>query len=149
MVSSDWPSMSIKPGATTMPWASIVRLRCVSPRFPMAAIFPARIPTSPEYQGEPVPSMMWPLTMTTSNDGVAACAPTRRTPASNTMAVSNCFLIALKVLVLTLFHPHFLLHFHFGGESRQALGGRGELPSADGTPALRSSLPQYRKSREL
>ena len=27
MVSSDWPSMSMKPGATTMPLASMVRLR--------------------------------------------------------------------------------------------------------------------------
>ena len=27
MVSSDWPSMSMKPGATTMPCASMVRLR--------------------------------------------------------------------------------------------------------------------------
>ena len=42
----------------------MVRVRCASLRFPMAAILPPRMPTSPEYQGEPVPSMMWPLVMT-------------------------------------------------------------------------------------
>ena len=35
-------------------------------RLPMAAIWPSRMPTSPQYQGEPVPSMMWPLVMTMS-----------------------------------------------------------------------------------
>ena len=39
--------------------------RCAQ-RLPMAAILPSRMPTSPEYQGEPVPSMMWPLVMTRS-----------------------------------------------------------------------------------
>jgi hypothetical protein len=40
----------------------------------MAAIFPSRMPTSPEYQGEPVPSTMCPLRMTMSNaaSGIAA-----------------------------------------------------------------------------
>ena len=33
----------------------------------MATILPPRIPMSPEYQGEPVPSMMWPLVMIRSN----------------------------------------------------------------------------------
>src|SRR5437879_2985122 len=72
MVYSDWPSMSMKPGATTWRRASMVRLRGASRRFPIAAIFPSRIPISPEYQGEPVPSMMWPLMMTISN-GCSAC----------------------------------------------------------------------------
>src|SRR5712691_3260384 len=67
--SSYWPIMSMKPGATTLAAASIVRLRGAALRLPMAAIFPSRIPTSPEYQGEPVPSMMWPLMMTRSNAG--------------------------------------------------------------------------------
>ncbi len=35
----------------------------------MAAILPSRMPRSPEYHGEPVPSMMWPLVMTRSNAG--------------------------------------------------------------------------------
>src|SRR5579863_10039189 len=66
MVISDCPSMSMKPGATTLPAASIVRRRVASERLPMATILPSRIPTSPEYQGEPVPSMMCPLVMTMS-----------------------------------------------------------------------------------
>src|SRR5690242_10456487 len=55
--------MSIKPGATTLPPASMVRVRDALARFPMAAILPSRIPTSAEYHGEPVPSTMWPLVM--------------------------------------------------------------------------------------
>ena len=72
MVSSDWPSMSMKPGATTFPAASMVRLRGAAERLPMAAIFPSRIPMSPEYHGEPVPSMMWPWVMTRSKAGDCA-----------------------------------------------------------------------------
>src|ERR1700674_1760557 len=68
--------MSIKPGATTMPRASMVRVRGASFRFPMATTLPSRIPTSPEYQGDPVPSMMWPLTMTTSNGDASGAAQT-------------------------------------------------------------------------
>ena len=48
------------------PAASIVRLRAAPKRLPMAAIRPSRMPTSPEYQGEPVPSTMWPFVMTMS-----------------------------------------------------------------------------------
>src|SRR5580692_7213533 len=59
MESSDWPSMSIKPGATTFPAASMVRARDAAARLPMAAILPSLMPTSAEYQGEPVPSMRW------------------------------------------------------------------------------------------
>src|SRR5216683_2412621 len=61
--------MSMKPGATTLPAASIVLLRGAAARLPMAATFPSRMPRSPEYQGDPVPSMMWPLVMTRSNAG--------------------------------------------------------------------------------
>src|SRR5215471_17205265 len=59
--------MSINPGATTFPAASIVRWRAAAERLPIAAILPSRIPISPEYHGEPVPSMMWPFVMTISN----------------------------------------------------------------------------------
>src|SRR5437762_13847791 len=45
----------------------MVRVRGVAARLPIAAILPSRIPMSPEYQGEPVPSMIWPLVMTMSN----------------------------------------------------------------------------------
>src|SRR5580704_15027418 len=45
----------------------MVRVRGAALRLPIAAILPARIPMSPEYQGEPVPSMIWPLVMTMSN----------------------------------------------------------------------------------
>ena len=61
----------MKPGVTTLPAASMVRLRGAAARLPMAAILPSRTPTSPEYQGEPVPSMMWPLMITRSKVGGA------------------------------------------------------------------------------
>ena len=51
MVDSDWPSMSMKPGVTTSPCASIVRLADAPVRFPIAAILPSRMPTSPVCQG--------------------------------------------------------------------------------------------------
>ena len=41
-------------------------LRAAPASSPMAAILPPRMPMSPEYHGEPVPSMMWPLRMTIS-----------------------------------------------------------------------------------
>lgn len=61
MVVSDCPSISMKPGATTIPCASIVRLAEALDRNPIAAMRPSRIATSPEYQGEPAPSTMRPL----------------------------------------------------------------------------------------
>src|ERR1035438_8912961 len=64
--------MSMNPGATTLPAASMVRLRGAAVRLLMAAFLPSRMPTSPEYQGEPVPSMMWPWVMTRSKPGVWA-----------------------------------------------------------------------------
>src|SRR5581483_3372370 len=66
MVSSDCPSISIKPGATTSPRASIVVPRFAWDKLPIAAIFPSRMPISPEYHGDPVPSLMWPLMITVS-----------------------------------------------------------------------------------
>jgi hypothetical protein len=70
--------MSMKPGATTLPLASIVRLRAAEERLPMAEMRPSRIPMSPEYHGEPVPSMMCPLVMTRSKDASAANAKGKR-----------------------------------------------------------------------
>src|SRR5260370_27264461 len=40
----------------------------------MATTFPSRMPRSPEYHGEPVPSMMRPSVMTRSKAGVGAWA---------------------------------------------------------------------------
>jgi hypothetical protein len=67
MEASDCPSMSIKPGATIMPRASIIRLASAPSSAPICTIRPFRTATSPEYQGEPVPSMMWPPRMIKSN----------------------------------------------------------------------------------
>ena len=61
--------MSMNPGATTSPCASMRRVAGASASRPIAAIRPLRIPTSAAYQGEPVPSTTRPLTMTTSNGG--------------------------------------------------------------------------------
>ena len=66
MLSSDCPSMSMNPGATTAPAASTVRFALAPSSRPIAAIRPSRMPTSPEYHGEPVPSMMRPFRMTRS-----------------------------------------------------------------------------------
>src|SRR5437870_9873746 len=86
--------MSMKPGATTSPLASIVRLRGASARLPMATIRPSRIPMSPEYQGEPVPSTICPLVMTMSSD----CAGLAGTEASANRRINADFLRVILVL---------------------------------------------------
>jgi hypothetical protein len=84
MVSSDWPSISINPGATTRPAASIVCRAgqevfgaSSGQRTPMAAMRPSRTPTSPVYQGEPVPSTTCPLRMIRSKVAASGrtCGP--------------------------------------------------------------------------
>ena len=69
MVRSDWPSMSMNPGATTAPAASTVRAALAPASRPIAAMRPPRIPMSPAYHGEPVPSTTWPFRMTRSKAG--------------------------------------------------------------------------------
>src|SRR6058998_4383281 len=59
--------MSMKPGATYVPEASIARSHFARPRRPTRAIFPPRIPTSSTRHGEPVPSSTRPPRMTISN----------------------------------------------------------------------------------
>src|SRR5213592_1986128 len=71
--------MSINPGATTCPCASMVRARRELVRLPIAAILPLRMPMSPEYQGEPVPSMIRPRVMTMSKGGDCAMERGRAT----------------------------------------------------------------------
>ena len=62
---SKWVWESMKPGATTWPLASIVRL--ASPRsLPISAILPLRIPTSALNAGQPDPSTMRPFLMSMS-----------------------------------------------------------------------------------
>src|SRR5436853_6327376 len=55
-VNSEWPSMSMNPGATTCPPASITRL-AVNPGTdgPTYAIRSPTVPTLPRYHGLPVP----------------------------------------------------------------------------------------------
>src|SRR5689334_19408726 len=60
IVRSDCPSMSMKPGATTRPAASMVSAALARISDPIAAIRPSLMATSPLYQGDPVPSMMCP-----------------------------------------------------------------------------------------
>src|SRR5215469_2848008 len=88
MVISDCPSMSMNPGATTMPWASMVCLAAATGSLPIATIRPLRIPMSPEYQGDPVPSMMWPFLMRTSKEEVWLNAGTQSKTTS--AKVRNC-----------------------------------------------------------
>src|SRR5258707_1994618 len=48
----------------------------------MATTFPSRMPRSPEYHGEPVPSVMRPSVMTRSKAGVGAWAESPQARAS-------------------------------------------------------------------
>ena len=66
MDSSDCPSMSMNPGATTIPAASTVWRAAAPSNLPIAVMCPSWMPTSAEYHGDPVPSMTRPLRMTTS-----------------------------------------------------------------------------------
>ena len=71
-LNSDWPSMSMKPGATTSPDASM-RVRAIAfERSPIAAIRSPETPTSPGYQGAPVPSTIRPPAMITSYEAAAS-----------------------------------------------------------------------------
>ena len=60
IVSSEWLWMSMKPGATTSPVASMIFAALRLFRSPTAAIRPPRIPTSAMRQGLPVPSTNLP-----------------------------------------------------------------------------------------
>src|ERR1700688_1747271 len=64
--------MSMNPGATIRPCASMVFLREALDKLPMAAMRPSLTATSPAYHGEPVPSMIWPFAMTRSYSAAAA-----------------------------------------------------------------------------
>jgi hypothetical protein len=63
---------------------------------------------SPEYQGEPVPSMTWPLVMTISYGRLVACAHDRGTTVSRKMLMRTFFFRALLVL-LAMVSPFLLL----------------------------------------
>src|SRR5580700_10778233 len=60
------PIMSMKPGARTIPCASMTRVEGRSERFPISTMRPSRMPTSARYQGFPEPSMTCAPEMTTS-----------------------------------------------------------------------------------
>src|SRR3984957_20715033 len=82
--------MSMNPGATIIPVRSMVRLREGRDKLPMAAMRPALMATSPAYQGDPVPSMIWPLAMTRSYSPPAAwLTETNRPAAISTAAVAR------------------------------------------------------------
>ena len=67
MVVSECECMSMNPGATTSPVASIVRAASASPSLPIAAIRPASMAMSASYRGLPVPSITVPFLMSVSN----------------------------------------------------------------------------------
>src|ERR1051325_520626 len=120
MVSSDCPSMSMNPGATTMPCASVVRFAAAGPRLPMAAILPPRMATSAAYQGEPVPSMTCPLRIIRSYGWAAAAS--RRIGSNigisasirswvNLSAMSDSFNPAERAVFRRLNTPEKIQHF--------------------------------------
>src|SRR5271166_1748374 len=61
--------MSMNPGATMRPAASMRCLALAPSSRPMAAMRPPRMPMSAAYQGAPVPSITWPCSMITSYGG--------------------------------------------------------------------------------
>src|SRR4051794_6878288 len=79
---SEWLWMSMNPGATVNPVASMVRPAVFPASFPMAAIFPWRIPRSPIKLGLPAPSTILPPRITTSKSCAdpTAAASTRSSP---------------------------------------------------------------------
>src|SRR3954449_2518246 len=60
MLSSDCPSMSMNPGATTFPATSIRRVAAAPARLPIAAIRPSRRPRSAAYHASPRPTTPGP-----------------------------------------------------------------------------------------
>ena len=67
--------MSMKPGATTSPLASISRFALPAGTRPTATIWSPRIATSPWNHGLPVPSTILPLRMTRSYGHVGRQCP--------------------------------------------------------------------------
>ncbi|MNT63429.1 hypothetical protein D3C72_2012460 [compost metagenome] len=65
-IQSSWVWVSINPGATIRPVASISVSALAVERLPIATISPSITPTSAARRGAPVPSMMSPLRMSRS-----------------------------------------------------------------------------------
>ena len=69
MVNSDCPNMSMNPGVTIIPAASMVCFALPRISVAISTMRPPLMASSPEYQGEPVPSMMRPFRIIRSYDG--------------------------------------------------------------------------------
>ena len=82
IVLSEWLWMSMKPGATISPAASMTFVAGRPFRFPISVIFPPVMPTSAMRQGLPVPSTSLPPRMRTSNCCGNAASPKEETEAS-------------------------------------------------------------------
>ena len=83
---SDCPSMSMKPGATICPRASISRLACAPLRFPIRAMRSSLMAMSALKTGLPVPSITRPLRMIRSYAAGAASFTLGATAKGRTMA---------------------------------------------------------------
>src|SRR5579863_9339890 len=82
-VKSEWLCRSMKPGATTSPEASIVRLAVACSSRPTSAMRPSFTATEPSNHGLPLPSMMWPCTISRSySAGAGSWAESRVTRAA-------------------------------------------------------------------
>src|SRR4029078_2390770 len=77
-LSSDWPSMSMKPGATYFPPASTRRFAEAFSRLPTATILSPRTPTSARNHGAPVPSTTRPPATIRSSAAALAPSATRQ-----------------------------------------------------------------------
>ena len=66
-LTSEWVCMSMKPGVTTFPAASMTRAASASGSAPIASILPRDTPTSAGYPGPPEPSTTLPPRMRRSN----------------------------------------------------------------------------------
>src|SRR5262245_12780960 len=93
---SDWPSMSMKPGAITSFDASMRRLAVASLSAPTATIRSPATQTSARNQGAPVPSTMRPPANSRSQLGGAAVTDTEARMAGSRRTLGVLTLIAIS-----------------------------------------------------
>ena len=89
-VISDWPSMSMNPGATTWSAASMRRRAAARERSPTATTRSPARPTSARNQGAPVPSTTRPPAMTRSSGLAVGAGPSGGTLGRASGGASAC-----------------------------------------------------------
>ena len=96
MLQSEWEWMSINPGLTIFPDASIVDSACSGAMEPTARMVSPTIPRSPDHGGPPVPSRIAPP-QTTRSKAVRASMLTGGVSARPATAAAPCLSTSLRV----------------------------------------------------